>query len=272
LARQTSASRIQKDAHFAMDLRDKVVIITGASEGIGAACAAAFHNRGALLSLTARSGSRLRAAGGHNALITAGDITDPATQNDVVAATIARYGRVDVLVNNAGVGIYTPAWKAAATHARKMFDVNFFAPVEMTRLVTPHMRKQGGGAIVNVSSIAGKVTLPWLTLYSASKHALCSFGDGLRMELKRDGIRVVTVCPCYVKTEFQSHIVAGEPPRSITGRKQFAITAERCAEDIVRGVERGARTVMTPRAGWLFVAASRLLPGLVDWRLERMNV
>ena len=255
-----------------MDLRDKVVIITGASEGIGAACAAAFHTRGALLSLTARSRSKLLAAGGGEALITAGDITDPATQNDIVAATIARYGRVDVLVNNAAVGVYVPAWKAGVSYTRRMFDVNFFAPVEMTRLVAPYMRKQGGGTIVNVSSIAGKVTLPWLTLYSASKHALCSFGDGLRMELKRDGIRVVTVCPTYVKTDFQSHILAGEPPRTIAGRKQFAISAERCAEDIVRGVERGSRTVMTPRTGWLFVTAARLLPRLVDWRLERMNV
>jgi hypothetical protein len=255
-----------------MDLRDKVVIITGASEGIGAACADAFHRRGALLSLTARSGSKLRTAGGNDAVITPGDITDPATQNDVVAATIARYGRVDILVNNAGVGIYVPAWEAGVAHTRRMFDVNFFAPVEMIRLVAPHMRKQGGGAIVNVSSIAGKVTLPWLTLYSASKHALCSFGDGLRMELKRDGIRVVTVCPCYVKTGFQSHILDGVPPRAIAGRKQFAITAERCAEDIVRGVERGARTVMSPRAGWLFVIAARVLPRLVDWRLERMNI
>jgi len=272
LARQTSALRALENAHFAMDLRDKVVIITGASEGIGAACAAAFHKRGALLSLTARSPSRLRAAGGGDAVITAGDITDPLVQNDIVAATIARYGRVDVLVNNAAVGVYVPAWKAGDAHTRRMFDVNFFAPVEMARLVVPHMQRQGDGTIVNVSSIAGKVTLPWLTLYSASKHALCSFGDGLRMELKQDGIRVVTVCPTYVKTEFQSHILAGEPPRAIAGRKQFGISAERCAEDIVRGVERGARTVVTPRIGWLFVTAARLLPQLVDWRLERIKV
>lgn len=254
-----------------MHIRDKVVIITGASDGIGAACAHSFRRRGALLSLTARSEAKLRAVGGADALIAAGDITDPATRNRIVSDTIARYGRIDVLVNNAGVGVYTPAWNTDPAHVKSMFDVNFFAAVEMVRLVTPHMRGQRGGTIVNVSSIAGKVTLPWLTLYSASKHALCSFSDGLRMELRRDGIRVITICPSSVKTDFQSHTLAGSPPRSIAGRTQLAITAASCAEQIVRAVELGARTVVTPRAGWLFVAAARLLPRLVDSRLERLN-
>ncbi len=254
-----------------MHLRDKVVIITGASDGIGAACAESFRRRGAMLSLTARSDAKLRAAGGADALITPGDITDANTRERVVSDTIARYGRVDVLVNNAGAGVYTPAWNTDPAHLKSMFDVNFFAAVEMVRLVAPHMRTQRGGTIVNVSSIAGKVTLPWLTLYSASKHALCSFGDGLRMELKRDGIRVITVCPGSVKTEFQSHALAGSPPRCIAARRQLVITAAACAEQIARAVERGGRTVVTPRAGWLFVAAARLLPRLVDSRLERLN-
>jgi short-subunit dehydrogenase len=134
----------------------------------------------------------------------------------------------------------------------------------MVQLVMPHMRKRGGGMVVNVSSLAGKATLPWLTLYSASKYALGSLTDGLRMELARDGIRTMTVCPGYVRTEFQRHALGGAPPPKIARSKQFAITPEQCAEAIACGVERGARTVMAPRVGWLMVLAERLFPSLVD--------
>jgi short-subunit dehydrogenase len=255
-----------------MDIRGKVVIITGASAGIGAACADVFRKRGALLSLTARSSTGLERTGGADALLTPGDLTDAETPARVVDATLERWGRIDILINNAGVGMYRPAWKAPLPDLRSMFEVNFFAPLQLTQMVVPHMRKQQGGAIVNVASIAGKVTLPWLSLYSTSKYALCSLGDGLRMELRRDSIHVVTVCPGYVKTEFQQHALGGgAAPGSIAGRKQFAITPGQCAEAIARGVERNARTVMAPRAGWLFVAAARLAPKLVDAQLERLN-
>ena len=90
------------------------------------------------------------------------------------------------------------------------------------------------------------------------------------MELKKDGIHTMTVCPGYVKTGFQDHVLAGEPPPGIANAKQFAITPAQCAESIVRGVERGARTVMAPSSGWLFVLAERLFPALVDAQLARM--
>ena len=255
-----------------MDIRDKVVIITGASAGIGAACAAAFRGRGALLSLTARSRAGLERAAGGDALITPGDLTEAETPARIVDATLARYGRIDILINNAGVGLYTPAWNAPLPELRSLFEVNFFAPLRLAQMVVPHMQQQRRGVIVNVASIAGKLTLPWLSLYSASKYALCSLGDGLRMELRRDSIHVMTVCPGYVKTEFQQHVLgSGGAPKSIAGRKQFAITPAKCAEAIARGVERNARTVMAPRTGWLFVAAARLAPKLVDAQLERLN-
>jgi len=250
-----------------MRIDGKVVLITGASEGIGAACAAAFRKRGARLSLMARSAEKLRAAGGPDALITAGDLTVPEIREAAVAATLDRFGSIDILVNNAGMGLYDPAWSAPLADARSLFELNFFAPLALTQLVAPHMRARASGVIVNVSSVAGKVTLPWLTLYSASKYALGSLTDGLRMELKKDGIHTITVCPSYVKTKFQDHALGGEPPPGIARRKQFAITAEQCAEAIARGVERGARTVMAPRSGWLFVLAERLFPSLVDAQL-----
>src|SRR5579862_2767146 len=188
-----------------MRIDGKVVLITGASEGIGAACAAAFHKRGARLSLIARSEEKLRKAGGPDALITAGDLTSPEVREQAVAATVARFGAIDILINNAGMGLYDPSWNTPLADARSLFELNFFVPLAMTQLAAPHMRQQGAGVIVNVSSVAGRVTLPWLTLYSASKYALCSLTDGLRMELKKDGIHCMTVCPGYVRTNFQLH-------------------------------------------------------------------
>jgi uncharacterized protein len=251
-----------------MHIQDRVVLITGASRGIGAACAKVFRERGARLSLTARNEPGLREAGGPDALVTPGDITLPETRRHVVDATLHRYGRIDILINNAGVGLYLPAWSVAEEKTRALFELNLFAPLAMTQLVVPHMRAARSGTIVNVGSIAGRITLPWFTLYSVSKHAIGSLTEGLRMELKRDGIHAMTVCPGYVGTAFQSHILGGEPPADVVRSRRFAITPAQCAEAIARGVERNARTVMTPRIGWLAVAVARLFPGFTESRLE----
>lgn len=254
-----------------MNLLNKVVLITGASEGIGAACVASFRSRGARLALVARRENLLRQLASSDGLAIAADLTRPEDRRRAVEQTLAHFGALDVLVNNAGVGLYQPAHSAALDETRAMFDLNFFAPLAMAQLAAVPMRRQGSGVIVNVSSIAGKVTLPWLSLYSASKHALIALTEALRMELGRDGIHAMSVCPGYVDTGFQSHALAGKPPLALRRGRPFSITAKSCAEAIVRGVERKSRTVVTPRTGWLFVAASRLAPALVERRLERMN-
>ena len=123
-----------------MKIENKVVVITGASEGIGAACASAFASRGALLSLTARSEQRLQEVGGKGALVTAGDLSDERTRAALVDRTLARYGRIDILINNAGVGLYQPAHSADLAAVRAMFELNVFAPLDLTRKVVPHMR------------------------------------------------------------------------------------------------------------------------------------
>ena len=244
----------------------KVVLVTGASRGIGAACAHAFHRRGALLSLTARTDFDFP-----EALKTLGDITRPETRASVVQRTLDRYGRIDILINNAGAGLYHPASLASEGATRALFELNFFAPLALAQLAIPHMRAQKSGTIVNVASIAGKVTLPWMTLYSGSKFALVSLTDGLRMELREEGIHAMTVCPGYVRTEFHSHAV-GEPPPKIVDFLKRAITPEQCAEAIARGVEREARTVVTPWWGWAFIALERILPSVVDSRLGRVRL
>lgn len=255
-----------------MRIEGKTVLITGASEGIGAACASEFARAGARLSLTARNQAGLeQAAGKTDAVITAGDITDPAVRERVVARTLERFGQIDILINNAGMGLYMPSWQTPMEDARRIWELNFFSLLGMTQLVVPHMRTRGSGMVVNVGSIASKMTLPWFSLYSASKFAVSSLTEGLRMELRGSGVKTLLVCPGYVHTGFQSHVIGGHPPARVLQGKKFAITAEQCAQAIRRGVERDARTVVTPRSGWLLILAMRLFPGEVERRMAQIN-
>jgi short-subunit dehydrogenase len=253
-----------------MRVDGKVVLITGASEGIGAACAAEFARHGAKLSLTARNEAGLVRAGGPDALVTPGDLTDAETRRRVVARTLERFGAIDILINNAGVGLYSPTWRAPMDETRRMWEVNYFAMLGMIQEVVPHMRERRSGTVVNVGSIGGMVTLPWLTLYSSTKFAIGSQTEGLRMELLPDNVHAMLVCPGYVRTAFQKNALGGEPPSDVQRAKRMAITPEQCAADIRRGVERGVRTVMSPQSGWLLVLASRLLPGRMQRRLGGM--
>jgi short-subunit dehydrogenase len=254
-----------------MRLDGKVVLITGASEGIGAACATEFARAGARLSLTARSPEGLARAGGASALITAGDLTLEETRRKVVDRTIDRFGAIDILINNAGVGMYARSWTAPMEDVRQLMELNFFALLGMIQLVTPHMRQRRDGMIVNVSSIGGKMPLPWATLYSASKYAVTALTEGLRMELRGDGVKTMLACPGYVTTGFQQHVRAGTAPAAVLRGRRMAITAAECARAIRRGVERDARTILTPRAGWLLVALARLFPSVVEARMAEMN-
>lgn len=249
------------------------MLITGASSGIGAELARQVLARGARVVLVARNEANLRAvAGGSpNALVIPADLLEPASRQRVVEETIAHFGRLDILVNNAGLGQYAPSWSARPADTRHLFELNFLAAVELAQQAVPQMMKQHGGMIINISSIAGQVALPWFTLYSASKHALNAFSDGLRMELAPVGIRVMSVCPGYVSTDFQSHVLGGRPPEAIRRGKAFAVSAAECVGAIVRGIERDQRTVVTPWYGWFFVWARRLAPSLIDGVLTKYN-
>ena len=254
-----------------MRIDGKVVLITGASEGVGAACVAEFGKAGAKLAITARSEDGLRRAAGSNALIVPGDLTSEADRRRVVERTLGEYGRIDILINNAGVGIYAPSWDTPMDEVRYLMEVNFFGLLGLTQLVVPQMRERRSGLVVNVGSIGGKMVLPWMTVYSASKYAVGAVTEGMRMELMRDGVRTMLVCPGYVVTGFQKNVRMGEAPPKVREARRFAISPERCAHDIRRGVERNARTIVTPGVGWLFVLAMRLFPSIVESRMAAMN-
>lgn len=249
-----------------MTISGKNVLITGASAGIGLALAQQMAAAGARLVLVSRTAAEVPGA-----LSLTADLADPAARAGVVARAEAAVGPLDIVVHNAGIGLYASSWLADAAETRAMFELNLFAAVDLARAVVPGMVERRRGLLVNIGSVAGKVTLPWFSLYSASKSALGTFTEGLRMELYGTGVHAMMVCPGYVKTGFQDHVLGGRPPRKIREAKRFAITPEQCAADIVRGIEREVRTVVTPRSGWALVAAARLLPGPLQNRLARYN-
>jgi short-subunit dehydrogenase len=255
-----------------MQMDGKVVVVTGASMGIGEAIAKLFADEGASVVLLSRDANRAEAARhrvGHTdrTLALACDVRNREDVDRAVALTVHHFDRVDVWVNNAGVGIRDTVAAMEPTAIRELFETNFFGTIACMQAVIPAMRPSGG-AIVNISSVAGHIPVPYMALYSASKFAMNALGKAARLELKRDKINVVTVCPGYVRIEFGAHVVANRKgnvrPPSVRG-----VTVERVAQAAYRGYRRGAREVIVP---WTMIPAVKLyqlFPGFVEWVMTR---
>lgn len=191
-------------------LAGQVVIITGASSGIGEATARRLVRRGARVVVSARRQDRLDTLAreldptGANVLAVAGDVTSDADRRRLVDATLAKFGRIDGLVNNAGYGTRGPVEIVPVEAIRRNFETNVFSLIALTQLVLPAMRAQGSGCVVNIGSVAGRIARPLSSVYDATKHALEAITDGLRGELEPFGVRVTLVRPGYIVTEFVS--------------------------------------------------------------------
>lgn len=245
----------------------KVVIVTGASRGIGASVAKLLQDRGARLVLGGRDEELLGRVASSEDLIVAGDLTNPDIRARLIEETLRRFGRIDCLINNAGRGSYFKVSEAPMEDTRAMFEVNFFAPLHLAQLAIPHLRATRG-SLVNVSSIAGQISLPWLPVYSATKFALASITASQRMELRASGVNAMTVFPGYVDTEFQAHASGSKPPLKIVKGKRFAVSAMECARAIVKGIEKRRRVVVTPSSGRLLMWLNHLAPAAVEARLR----
>ncbi|MGH8630101.1 MAG: SDR family oxidoreductase, partial [Burkholderiales bacterium] len=188
-------------------LENKVAIVTGASEGIGKAIAELFAREGARVVLAARSQDKLQELaarlGPERALAVPIDVADGEQVERLVQRAVERFGGIDILVNCAGFGLYAPCHEMNWEHFRKLWEVNFFGAVRLSLTALPHLRKRHG-TIVNISSVAGKIPLPYMGAYCASKFALNTISSAMRMELKQAGVRVVTVLPGRVATQFHA--------------------------------------------------------------------
>jgi short-subunit dehydrogenase len=251
-----------------LNLRGKVALITGASDGIGRACAEVLRKRGARLSLSGLPNREFQTGRDCAEVRTAGDITDPAVRQEIVSETLASFGQIDILINNAGVGLYAPPSTAPVDLSKRMFDVNVFAAAAVTQAVLPHMRKQESGVIVTIGSVGGYVALPWAVMYCASKFALHAYSDSLRRELRGSGISVLKVCLGIVETDFRKHVLAGIAPDGVQ-HINHRVSPSRVAEAVARGIENNARQVYLPRIGWLFAAFDLLAPTWMDMYLAR---
>jgi short-subunit dehydrogenase len=189
-------------------LAGQVVIITGASAGIGEETARRLVRGGAKVVLSARRADRLEAlareldSSGTNVLAVAGDVTVAADREKLVTAARAKFGRIDALVNNAGYGTRGPVEMVPVDLIRKNYETNIFSLIALTQLVLPEMRERRDGCIVNIGSVAGKIARPLSSVYDSTKHALEALTDGLRGELKPFGVRVTLIRPGFILTEF----------------------------------------------------------------------
>jgi len=250
------------------------VVITGASMGIGEALAKKFVDEGANVVLSSRDRSRAEAARGRvgymeRTLAAACDVRQREQIEQLLQAALEQFGHVDIWVNNAGHGLQDSVAQMDMQQCRAMFDTNLFGAIEAMQVVIPAMQKQGKGAIINISSVAGHIALPYMAAYCATKHALNAIGKAARVELMGTGVHVMTVCPGYIATDFAANAMKGKD-RQRLNRAAAGISAERVANAVFKGYLSRKREVIVPGRDRISIALYRLWPSLVESMMKRM--
>ena len=258
-----------------MQLSGKVAVITGASMGIGEAIAKLFADEDASVVLLSRDASRSEAARqriGHEdrTLALACDVRNREEIDRVVGLTMHHFQRIDIWVNNAGHGILDSVANVDLAGVRETFETNFFGAVEAMKAVLPVMQQQNSGAIINISSVAGHIPLPFHAMYSATKFAMNAMGKGARIELMASGINVLTVCPGYVRTDFGANALRGSEQKQVRPEAVRGITPDRVARAALKGYLKGKREVVVPWHMIPVIKIYQLFPGVVEWSMTKM--
>jgi short-subunit dehydrogenase len=259
-----------------MELSGKVVVVTGASMGIGEAIARLFASHGASVVLLSRDAGRVEAARvrlGHpdRTLALSCDVRHREEVDRALGLILHHFHGVDVWINNAGHGLMDSVATMDMAACHDLFETNFFGTVAAMQAVTPIMKQQGGGTIINISSVAGHIPLPFNAAYSATKFAMNAIGKAAGVEMKRDNIHVLTVCPGYVRTNFRDNIVRGREQKTVRPASTRGITAERVARATFEGYRKRKREVIVPWAMHIPVKIYQLFPWLVEWAMSRMG-
>lgn len=249
----------------------QVVLITGGSSGIGRALAVAFARAGAAVAFTGRDATGLALTrqlverAGARALPLRADVSVPTDCHRAVAETIAAFGRLDVLVNNAGISMRALFEDVDTSVLRRLMDVNFFGTVETTKAALPHLLASRG-SVVGVSSIAGYRGLPGRTGYSASKFAMQGFLEALRTEMRPRGVHVLLACPGFTASNIRATalLADGQPQGTSPRQEEKMMSPEAVADAIVRAVDRRQRDLILTGQGKLTIFLNRWLPGLAD--------
>ncbi|OBJ85267.1 SDR family NAD(P)-dependent oxidoreductase [Mycobacterium asiaticum] len=248
---------------------DKVVLVTGASRGIGKAVALAFAEQGAQVVLAARSAERLAdvAEGvsglGSQVLVMPADVTSHADVVALVEAALRRFGRIDVLVNNAGIGRVGCVESAEfSDNVRDTLQASLFGMVDVTQQVLPTMRRQGSGAIVNMSSVMGRKAFARFGSYAIVMHAVSAVSDALRQELAGSNIRVSVMYPALTATDLLREVDEAQMPPPF--RHMTPLTSEAVAHAVVTAVRRGAPRVVMPGPAKLLLLGEAFSPRIGD--------
>ncbi|MBI2281633.1 MAG: SDR family oxidoreductase [Bacteroidetes bacterium] len=251
-------------------LHHKVVIITGASSGIGKACAEKFGNKGAKLVITGRNEANLQETAkwltkkGIDVLAVKSDVAIKEDCKRIIDETIVKYGQVDVLINNAGISMRALLNDADLSVIEQVMQTNFYGTLYCTKYALPHLLKTKG-SVVGISSIAGYIGLPARTGYSASKFAMQGFLEALRTENLNNGLHVMIACPGFTASNIRNTALSangnaqGESPR----KEDKMMTAEEVAEHIYNGVINRNRTLVLTTEGKLAVFLSKFFPKFI---------
>jgi NAD(P)-dependent dehydrogenase (short-subunit alcohol dehydrogenase family) len=270
--------------HAAYDFRDKSVLITGGSRGLGLVLAREFAAQGARLTIVARDRVELDqaradlATRGAEVLAFTCDVRNQADVQSAIERVIARYGSIDVLINNAGVIQAGPVDHMQVADFEDALNTHLWGPLYTMLAATPYMRRQGGGRVVNIASIGGKVAVPHLVPYTTSKFALVGLSDGMRAELARDNIVVTTVCPGLMRTG--SHLNAlfkGQHAEEFTWFSIIdslpisSIDARRAARQIVEACRRGDPQLLISIQAKMIALLTAVFPNISARALKLMN-
>ena len=249
-------------------LSDSVVVVTGASSGIGAATAQALAACGTSVVLAARGTESLHdvakrcIARGGAALPVPTDVTDPDAVEELAAQAEARFGRIDGWVNNAAVGLYAHLADAPIDEVRRTLEIDVFGYLYGVQAALPRLRRAGGGVIVNIASVLGVVTVPWMGAYNISKYAVRALSATLRQELGTRPVSVCTVLPASIDTPFYQSAAnhTGRTPRPIPP----VYRPELVADTVVRVLRRPRREVYAGRLGHVLALQARFAPALTE--------
>ena len=247
------------------------VWITGASSGIGAACACKYAAEGARLVLTSSSAERLepvaqkcRTLGASEVVVLPYELGNPEGIEELTANAWSAVGGIDIVMLNAGISQRTNVEDTSMEMVRKIMEINYFAPVAIAKAILPRMVERGGGKIAVTTSIAGRFGFPLRCGYSSSKFALYGFFETLQAEYYNAGIGVTIVCPGRVQTNISLYALdkGGKPHGVLDPGQKGGMSAERAAQIIVRAIAKGRREVLVGRKELLMVHIKRFLPGL----------
>ena len=251
-------------------LKNKVVWITGASSGIGEALVYEFAKQGSTVILSARREQELARVAKTanlnktNSLIIPFDLSDTTKANEYTQQIINQFKRIDIVINNGGQSQRSEAIDTTTETERKLFEINYFSAINISKAVLPYMLKQGSGKIVVTSSIAGKFGFYLRSSYSAAKHALHGYFESLRLEVEKKGVSVLIVCPGKIKTNVSLNAVSssGDSHNKMDPSHENAMTAEECAKQIINGILTGKEEIFIGGKELLAVKIKRFFPKL----------